>query len=126
MVACLASPLAPAMSASIAHKREQWMALHGRRYKDQTEKDRQLLIFSENIDRIDNFWYSNSYFLKLIKHVNMVACLASPLAPAMSASIAHKREQWMALHGRRYKDQTEKDRRLLIFSENIDRIDKFY
>ncbi|KAK1556207.1 hypothetical protein Q3G72_000671 [Acer saccharum] len=103
MVTCLAPPLAPAMSASIAHKREQWMALHGR-----------------------SFWYSNSYFLKLIKHVNMVACLASPLAPAMSASIAHKREQWMALHGRRYKDQTEKDRRLLIFSENIDRIDKFY
>ncbi|KAL6197240.1 hypothetical protein ACLB2K_032849 [Fragaria x ananassa] len=41
------------------------------------------------------------------------------------ASIAQKHEQWMAKHGRVYPDSSEKERRLAIFTKNVEFVEKF-
>ncbi|GMH05505.1 hypothetical protein Nepgr_007345 [Nepenthes gracilis] len=38
-------------------------------------------------------------------------------------SMAERHEQWMAQHGRVYKDDIEKDKRFKIFKENVERIE---
>ncbi|KAA8515122.1 hypothetical protein F0562_018301 [Nyssa sinensis] len=40
-------------------------------------------------------------------------------------SMLEKHEQWMALHGRAYKDADEKDVRFTIFKQNVERIEAF-
>nr|XP_028966165.1 zingipain-2-like [Malus domestica] len=41
------------------------------------------------------------------------------------ASIAAKHEQWMKKHGRVYQDSAEKERRFLIFKNNMEFVEKF-
>ncbi|KAJ9535736.1 hypothetical protein OSB04_un001103 [Centaurea solstitialis] len=41
------------------------------------------------------------------------------------ASMAERHEQWMALHGRVYKDATEKEMRFEIFKANVENIEAF-
>ncbi|KAJ0082124.1 hypothetical protein Patl1_10567 [Pistacia atlantica] len=41
------------------------------------------------------------------------------------ASIAEKYEQWMAQYGRTYEDNAEKQRRFMIFKDNLEFIEKF-
>ncbi|KAI3719037.1 hypothetical protein L6452_19926 [Arctium lappa] len=40
-------------------------------------------------------------------------------------SMAERHEQWMALHGRVYKDATEKEMRFEIFKANVENIEAF-
>ncbi|XP_042477191.1 senescence-specific cysteine protease SAG12-like [Macadamia integrifolia] len=40
-------------------------------------------------------------------------------------SIVDRHEQWMAQYGRVYKDATEKEKRFLIFKNNVERIESF-
>ncbi|KMT04500.1 hypothetical protein BVRB_8g181660 [Beta vulgaris subsp. vulgaris] len=51
--------------------------------------------------------------------------LARPLDDHKSLSIHERHELWMARHGRVYKDQIEKEKRLNIFSKNVERIENF-
>ncbi|PON32151.1 Cysteine Protease [Parasponia andersonii] len=41
--------------ASLLEEHEQWMAVHGRTYKDDAEKEKRLNIFAENKAYVDNF-----------------------------------------------------------------------
>ncbi|KAJ0082375.1 hypothetical protein Patl1_10558 [Pistacia atlantica] len=41
------------------------------------------------------------------------------------ASIAEKYEQWMAQYGRTYEDNAEKERRFMIFKDNLEFIEKY-
>lgn len=40
-------------------------------------------------------------------------------------SMSERHEQWMARHGRVYKDAEEKDQRLQIFKDNVEFIESF-
>ncbi|MCD7463154.1 hypothetical protein HAX54_050046 [Datura stramonium] len=51
------------------------------------------------------------------------ACLATSSRTFPEASIAKKHEQWMAQHGRVYKDDVEKAERLKTFQQNLDYIE---
>lgn len=41
--------------ASLQQTHEQWMATHGRRYRDNAEKEARLKIFQENLEYVQNF-----------------------------------------------------------------------
>ncbi|CAK9160491.1 unnamed protein product [Ilex paraguariensis] len=41
--------------ASISERHEQWMARHGRVYKDIAEKERLFMIFKDNVEFIESF-----------------------------------------------------------------------
>ena len=47
---------------SISERHEQWMAQHGRVYKDAAEKARRLSIFKTNMDLIESFNAGNQKF----------------------------------------------------------------
>ncbi|KAI4296903.1 hypothetical protein L6164_036823 [Bauhinia variegata] len=53
--------------ASVAATHEQWMAMHGRTYANDAEKEKRFKIFKENLEYIENFndGKSNSYKLGL-------------------------------------------------------------
>ncbi|KAM3362144.1 fruit bromelain-like [Capsicum galapagoense] len=38
----------------------------------------------------------------------------------LKLSVTERHEQWMARHGRVYKDEAEKGKRLMIFKENFE------
>lgn len=79
---------------------------------------------------------SASRFLLAVLVVGSVLCTAAPRAlaarelagedaSAVSAGMASRHEKWMAEHGRTYKDEAEKARRLRIFRANAEFIDSF-
>ncbi|KMT04502.1 hypothetical protein BVRB_8g181680 [Beta vulgaris subsp. vulgaris] len=51
--------------------------------------------------------------------------LARTLDDHKSLSIRERHELWMARHGRVYRDQIEKEKRLNIFTKNVERIENF-
>ncbi|XP_024018332.1 ervatamin-B-like [Morus notabilis] len=55
----------PLDEASIRAKHEQWMARHGRVYKDNAEKEERLKIFKENMEYVKNFNSQKNQTFKL-------------------------------------------------------------
>lgn len=51
--------------------------------------------------------------------------LGRPLDHHKNLSIKERHELWMARHGRVYKNLIEKEKRLKIFKENVERIENF-
>ena len=51
--------------ASMQERHKQWMALYGRVYKDNVEKNKRFKIFEENVQRIDSFNKANDKPYKL-------------------------------------------------------------
>ncbi|KAL9233999.1 hypothetical protein vseg_008924 [Gypsophila vaccaria] len=60
-------------------------------------------------------------FVALVLGVSQLA--TSRVLNDQTSSMAEKHQQWMTLHGRVYKDDVEKSKRLEIFSENVKRIE---
>ncbi|KAL4204680.1 hypothetical protein AMTRI_Chr01g111120 [Amborella trichopoda] len=67
------------------------------------------------------------FALTLMVAITCTASLAYSQAPSPSptAEIGARFEDWMALHGRTYDKPEEKERRFLIFRQNVEFIDSF-
>ncbi|KMT04501.1 hypothetical protein BVRB_8g181670 [Beta vulgaris subsp. vulgaris] len=72
-----------------------------------------------------NFQLLLCFALVLLLGLWATPSLARPLDNHKSLSIRERHELWMARHGRVYKDQIEKEKRLNIFSKNVERIENF-
>ncbi|XP_004308225.1 PREDICTED: zingipain-2-like [Fragaria vesca subsp. vesca] len=57
--------------------------------------------------------------------LGILASQATSRASYKANSIADKHEQWMAKHGRIYRDSKEKERRFAIFKKNVEFVEKF-
>ncbi|KAH9742315.1 cysteine proteinase [Citrus sinensis] len=71
--------------------------------------------------------FEKSFIIPMFVIISLVITCASQVVSGRSMhepSIVAKHEQWMAQHGRTYKDELEKAMRLKIFKQNLEYIEK--
>lgn len=70
-------------------------------------------------------WAALASLILLSLHFSSCPATAARELSSTSSSMADRHEQWMAQHGRVYKDAAEKQQRFNIFRSNVEFIESF-